>query len=171
MTALEALTGLKTFLQKEIACKIKLQKEESDPVELVHPYVSIITLPHKNFMPFNFQVPNILIGVENGEDDTDEHSLNIRISCATYGGNAEFQERNNIPDEKGYLDLLILLELIKSKLVNATIIEKSCVVEKPIRYGIYDEELTYPYWYGYLQFKVQIPISQAKFEETIRDLL
>lgn len=171
MTTIEALKSLKAFLEKEVAEGIELQKELSDPVEYVHPYVSIITLPHKNFMPVNFQVPHILIGLINGDDKTDEHALQIRIACATYGGDVAFQNENNIPDEKGYLDLLTLLERIKLKLINSTIIEGDCIVEKPITYGIYDEQLTYPYWYGYLQFTLQIPIVEAITNETIRDFL
>lgn len=165
MTAVEALQGLKDFLKKEVADNIELQKEHSDPVEYVHPYVSIISLPHKNFMPVNFQVPYILVGFTQGEDDTDDNAMNIRIACATYGGDVLFQEQNNLPDEKGYVDLLNLLERIKAKLVSETLIEGKCMVEKPITYGIYDEELTYPYWYGYLQFKIQIPATQSVFEE------
>lgn len=169
MTALDALKAIKSFIEKEIASEIELQKEQADPPEYVNPYVSIITLPHKNFMPVNFQVPHILIGVENGTDDTSEHVLRIRIACATYGGDVDFQEQNNIPDEKGYLDLLTLLERIKAKLISEAIIEGDCVVVKPITYGIYDEQLTYPYWYGYLQFAVQIQIVEAKLTEDIRE--
>ena len=169
MTALDALRSIKSFIEREVASGIELQKEHSDPPEYVNPYVSIITLPHKNFMPVNFQVPHILIGLENGTDDTEEHALRIRISCATYGGSVAFQEQNNIPDEKGYLDLLTLLERIKAKLINEAIIEGDCVVERPVTYGIYDEQLTYPYWYGYLQFTVQIPIVEAKLSEDIRE--
>lgn len=169
MTALEALRSLKTFIENEVASGIALQKELSNPPEYVNPYVSIITLPHKNFMPVNFQVPHILIGVENGTDDTDEHILRVRIACATYGGDVGFQEQNNIPDEKGYFDLLTLLERIKAKLINATIIEDDCVVERPVTYGIYDEQLTYPYWYGYLQFGVQIPIVETILTKETRE--
>lgn len=171
MTALDALKSLKKFLEKEVAPYIELQKELSDPIEYVNPYVSIITLPHKNFMPVNFQVPHILIGLVSGNEDTGEHGLQVRISCATYGGDVQFQEKNNIPDEKGYMDLLVLLERIKHKLIDKAIIEGDCVVDKPITYGIYDEQLTYPYWYGYLQFTVQIPIVEAKLSQTIRDFI
>lgn len=165
MTAVEALQGLKTFLEREVAQKIELQKEHSDPVEYVNPYVSIISLPHKNFMPVNFQVPYILVGFSDGNDDTEDNSMQIRIACATYGGDVLFQEQNNLPDEKGYMDLLVLLERIKSKLVSKTLIEGKCMIDKPIQYGVYDEELTYPYWYGYLQFKIQIPATQSVLEQ------
>lgn len=171
MTAVEALISLKSFLDREVAQGILLQKEGSDPIEYVHPYVSIIALPHKNFMPVNFQVPHILIGFVEGEDADDDNTLNIRISCATYGGDATFQEQNNIPDEKGYLDLLNLLERIKTKLINETIVEGDCIVEKPIKYGVYDEELTYPYWYGYMQFAAQLPIDETITNKTIREFL
>ena len=112
MTAVDALNALKKFLEEEVASKILLQKEgmiEGKP-EFVNPYVSIITLPHKNFMPVNFQVPNILIGLSGGTDDANEHPVSIRIQFATFGGNVMFKETANIPDSSGYIDLLNLSE-------------------------------------------------------------
>lgn len=164
MTALEALEGLKTFMEK-VAADIKLPKENTNPVEYVTPYVGLITLPHKNFMPVNFQVPYILIGLVNGNDNEHENVLSIRIACATYGGDIKFAETANIPDESGYVDLINLLERIKNKLVNEAVIEKAGALNKPIMYGIYDEQLTYPYWYGYLSFDLQIPVSQRQMIE------
>ena len=70
MTTVDALKGLKNFLEKEVASSIKLQKEDSVPPEYVNPYVAIIALPHKNFVPTNFQVPNICIGLNDKRSRT-----------------------------------------------------------------------------------------------------
>lgn len=167
MTAVESLKGLQAFIEKEVANNILLRKEglSTEKPEYVHPYVALISLPHKNFMPVNFQVPHILIGIATGNDDANEHTLNIRMQFATYGGNILFKETANIPDSSGYIDLLNLIERTKEKLVNAGVIKKSGYVDRPFNYGIYDEQLTYPYWYGYMTFDMQIAVPQRQMKE------
>lgn len=164
MTVVECLEDLKTFLEKKVAPTILLRKEGlTTEEEFVHPYVALLTLPHKNFMPVNFQVPHMIVGLSNGLDAS-EHSVNIRIQFATIGGNAVFKETANLPESDGYIDLLNLMERTKEKLVNAAVIG-SCVIEKSFDYGIYDEQVTYPYCYGYLNFTMQIPITNRKMKE------
>lgn len=167
MTAIKALEGLKGFLEKEVASSIRLRKEglSTEKPEYVNPYVALISLPHKNFMPVNFQVPYILLGFADGNESDDEHYLNIRIQFATFGGNILFKESANIPDSNGYIDLINLMERTKEKLIQAGVIKKSGAINKPILYGVYDEQLTYPYWYGYMTFKLQIPITQRQMIE------
>ena len=88
MTAVESLQALKKFVEEEVASGILLRKEapSTEEPEFVNPYVALISLPHKNFMPVNFQVPHILIGLVTGKDDTEEHPLSIRMQFATFGG-------------------------------------------------------------------------------------
>lgn len=167
MTAVECLQKLKTFVEREVAASILLRKEglATEKPEYVNPYVALISLPHKNFMPVNFQVPYILIGLANGSDAADEHSLNIRMQFATFGGSILFKETANIPDSSGYIDLLNLMERTKEKLVNAAVIEGGGVINKPVNYGIYDEQVTYPYWYGHMTFDLQIPVTERQMKE------
>lgn len=164
ITAVYALKGLKKFIEKKVASKMKLPKERANPVEYVNPYVSIITLPHKNFMPVNFQVPHILIGLTEGSETSTEGKLSIRIACATYTGDIQFEDEANIPDDTGYIDLLNMLERIKLELVHAGVVEGVCRVDTDMSYGIYDEQLTYPYWYGYLSFDIDIPAVERQFD-------
>lgn len=158
MTAVESLKALQNFIEYEVASTLFLQKEGEydESPEYVNPYVSLITLPHKNFRPVNFQVPHILIGLTSGTDGADEHPLSVQIQFATYGGDFQFQENANIPDSSGYIDLLNMIETTKSKLNQAAVINGCGVVNKPFIYGVYTEEITYPYWYGYLTFELQI---------------
>lgn len=167
MTAVESLKGLKRFIEENVANTIKLRMEAASTgePEYVHPHVGLISLPHKNFMPVNFQVPYILIGLAQDTDADDEHALSIRMQFATYGGNYLFKETANIPDESGYIDLLNLIERTKEKLINAGVIADSGAINKPITSGIYDEQLTYPYWYGYMTFTLQIPIVNRQMKE------
>lgn len=166
LSIVNCLEDLKKFIEEEIASGIMLLKENSED-EYVNPYVGLITLPHKNFMPVNFQVPHILIGLEVGNNDiSNEHTINIRIQCAVYGGDIQFGEDANLPDETGYINLLNLEELIMHKLTQEAVIG-NCVIDTKFNYGIYDEELTYPYWYGYVKFSINIPNMNRQFEEFI----
>lgn len=167
MTALDCLKKLQAFIETEVASTVLLRKEGSslEKPEFVNPYVALMTLPHRNFMPVNFQVPNILIGIVQGTDAAEENALTIRMQFATFSGDIRFEETANIPDSGGYVDLLNLIERTKEKLVNAAVINGGGVVEKPFTFGIYDEQVTYPYQYGYMTFKLQIPISTRQMNE------
>lgn len=163
MTVVDALKDLKQLMTEEVANEIKLQKEVTeitDNPEYVNPYVGLITLPHRNFIPVDFQAPNILIGFSVGNEKDTDHTIMIRIVCTVFGGNVEFGTEN-LPDETGYFDLLNLIEKIKSKLIEKSVIDEG-VVNKDFLYGIYDEQLTYPYWYGYIQFPMQLPIDHSQ---------
>lgn len=159
------LESLREFLEKEVAPEISLLKEKSEMKEYVNPYVGLVTLPHKNFMPVNFQVPHILIGLVSGSNDaSNDNKVDIRIQCATYGGDIQFEEDANLPDETGYVDLLNLEELVMHKLIQKAVIG-NCVVDTNFSFGIYDEEFTYPYWYGYIQFTLNIPTMNRQMLE------
>lgn len=167
MTAVNALNDLKKFIEDKVAKSFLLRKEglTTEKPEYVHPYVALISLPHKNFMPVNFQVPYILVGLALDTEGANDHSLSVRIQFATYGGNIMFKETANIPDSSGYLDLLNLMERTKEKLINAAVINGAGVVDRPITSGIYDEQVTYPYWYGYMTFDLDLPITTRKMKE------
>ena len=169
MTAVKALKELKKFTEKEVASKIRLQKEAptTKEPEYVNPVVALMTLPHKNFMPTNFQVPHILIGLSSGNDATDEHTISIQMQFATFGGDMQFEEDANIPDSSGYIDLLNLMELTKEKLVKSSVINGCGVIDKPILYGVYNEQITYPYWYGYMTFDLQIQITNPQLKNIL----
>ncbi len=158
MVALDFLEGLKAFLKTEVASKIQFQKEESEPLEYVNPYVEICYLPHKNFMPLDFQVPLLLVTIDEGSDGANEHELNVRLILATYGGGV--YEDTKIPDAKGYIDLINFIEFTRQALINHSVINGLGTIQRPINYGMYDTELIYPYWYGYITFTASIPATE-----------
>lgn len=163
MTALECLKALKEFIKKNVADEMMLLKENTED-EYVHPNVSLMTLPHKNFVPVDFTVPYILIGLDVGVDDGDENQINIRVLCATYSSGF-YDGETKLPDETGYIDLLNLLEKTKLELVENAVIDGMGSLSKPVNYGIYSEQITYPYSYGYLNFPVQLPINEYPMKE------
>lgn len=170
MTARDTLDALQAYLKEKVADQILLQREleqgeESAPRKkdsYVHPTVPIIRLPHQNFNPEGFQVPFLAVCFDSDDDGEDEHTMDIRLVAGVYGGgNYEGDiDPDGIPDNKGYLDLINLMEKAKLELLSAGIIGGACRVYKPVSMKIYDtEEDTWPYWYGNITFAVSLPIT------------
>lgn len=168
MTILDTLKSLKIFVETTIKEQnFKFQKENTQD-ELVTPYVEICYFPHKNFIPFGFESPAILISFDNDNDGANEHSVDIRLICSTYGGG--YYENTAIPDNKGYIDLINLMERLKISIINKWTFG-SATLEKPVQIGIYDTELSWPYWYGYISFTLQIPATEYVINKQMEDFL
>lgn len=168
MTVLDTLKSLKTFLEETIKEQnLKFQKEDTED-ELVAPYVEICYFPHKNFTPFGFSSPAVLISFDGDSDEAKENALDIRLIFSTYGGG--YYQNTTIPDSKGYIDLINLMELLKIAIVNQWTFGGG-TLEKPINMGMYDTELAWPYWYGYISFTVQIPATEYVINKEMEDFL
>lgn len=158
MTVLDALKDLKACLEKVLSeGDMLFQQEETDPPQYVKPYVQICYYPHKNFTPGGFQAPGVLISLDEAEDGPQENTVAIRLLCTTYGGG--YYEGTGIPDNKGYIDLINLMERLKVALITQWTLGRSAL-NKPVQMGMYDAELAWPYWYGYLSFDLQIPVTE-----------
>ena len=165
MTALDFLKELKNYIESNICAKLKLQSENSE--EYVNPNIYIMHLPNANFNPKDFTVPFIAVELDNAEDTDDENLLDIRITIATYGGGYYLdlaENKTDIPDGNGYIDLLNAIELTKQAILRNPTVNGSGLINKPISYGTYDVDAPFPYWYGYLKFKANIPISNYILE-------
>ncbi len=146
---------------KDIVKDIKLQKEMTDgdygnePI-YVSPYVEICHTPHKNFLPIGFQVPYIMVCFDDSEDNGQDNHYSIRLNFGVYGGGFYFDADGNetrIPDAKGYIDLLDLMERVKGEILKRGLVGGTSII-LPYTMGVYEENNTWPYWYGYSQFKV-----------------
>lgn len=158
MTTQDALDDLQEFLERAVEeLDLRCQKEETDPPEYVAPCVIQCYLPHKNFSPWDFQVPGIFIALDTQEDTGTENVIDVRLVCMTYGGGV--YPGTKIPDASGYKDLLSLMERIKTALISQQAIGRGSL-RKPVTMGMYDTELSWPYWYGYLRFSLDIPVTE-----------
>jgi hypothetical protein len=160
MTDNTILEKLQKFLAENIAPKIKLQKPNDDNVNdyiLIHPAVHIGWIPPKlpEVLPAEYtpDIPCLIVGIDDGEDDGQSASLNIRISFATYSQGIYKEQGKCIPSFEGYKDLLNLITLTRIELTKAAVIEEVTSVERPFKWGIYQDQ-PYPYWYGWLTFSV-----------------
>lgn len=171
MTPLDALKDLKKYIEESLTnANYTLQKEES--TDLVVPYVEICYLPHKNFTPTGFQTPGVIICFDETRDTGKERTMGVRILCSTYGGG--FYDGTTIPDAKGYEDLLNLMEWLQTALVTKWTIGRASLI-RPIESGMYDTELSWPYWYGYVAFDVSLTVLEYplsdEISEEIKDFL
>ena len=158
MTVQDALDDLQKFLEQTVLdLNMKYQQEETRPPLYVTPYVAQCYLPHKNFSPVDFQSPGILIALDTAEDTGQENPLDVRLVCTTYGGG--MYQDTQIPDASGYKDLLSMMERLKTALITRQAIGRGGL-RKPVEMGMYDSELSWPYWYGYLRLSLDIPVTE-----------
>jgi hypothetical protein len=177
MTPMGALEALKAFTEANIAPKLLLMKEpqnsadimdmQEQETEYVHPYVEIGDVPHKNFLPVDFQCPMILWTFDETEDSggyIEGRTISVRAYVGTYGGEmyrTENGEITKLPDNKAFVDLMNTLELMYQQISADLTIGGKLMIHKPITYGKYDGAF-YPYAYGYFQAQAELPIFEAK---------
>lgn len=181
MTPKEALERVTDFTKEYIAPLLLMRKEPTTrnnditkmPVdesgnlpEYIHPTVTYGTMPHKNFVPYDFCVPLILwtfdeVGDEG--DSTDQRTVNFRACVAAYSSDTYADENTKLPDNKAFIDLVNALEKIYQELSRRHIIN-GVGREKPVAYGIYDG-LFYPYAYGWVTFTAELP--RMEYEDDI----
>ena len=130
------------------------------------PYVEICYLPHKNFTPVGFQTPSVLVCFDGSRDTGRDRMMDVRILCSTYGGG--FYDSTTIPDAKGYEDLLSLMEWLQTILVTRWTIGRASL-NRPIESGMYDTELSWPYWYGYISFDVPLTVIEYPISDGITE--
>lgn len=181
MTPFEALKRLTDFTKEHIAPLLLMRKEpptrnnditqmpknrDGDIPEYAHPTVTYGTMPHKNFVPYDFAVPLIMWTFDEMNDDGDKADLrtvSFRAYVAAYSSEIYEDEKSKLPDNKAFLDLINALEKIYQELNRRHIIN-GIGREKQISYGIYDG-LFYPYAYGWVTFTAELP--RMEYEDDI----
>lgn len=161
MNDLEVLKALSGFLKEKVASKIKLEKVPDDnqvegDYELVNPAVYQGWLPPKNFLEsYGYDIPGMIVMIDDGTDDNESADLNIRIKVVTYDPGTTKEDGTLTPDAKGYKDLLNLIFKIRLALSENVVINDTITVNKPIKWNM-DEEQNYPYWSANVSFPVSI---------------
>lgn len=166
MTGNTILEALQKFLQENVSVKIKLQKPIKSDVttyELINPSVHIGWIPPKLPEGMNPEdevpdIPCIIVGMDDGNDDGQDAELNIRISFVAYHP-GEYENSKFTPSFKGYQDIINLMELTREELAKSGVIEGVTTVQRPFKWGMYQDQ-PYPYWYGWLTFPVSCAVAQ-----------
>lgn len=171
MTVLDFLKELKSYIESSVCANLKFQAENS--MEYVNPKCYIAQVPNPNFTEDGFAIPCVTVGIETGDDDATEHTAKIRLMFATYGGGYyldDMENKTDIPDNNGYIDLLNFIELTKQELLKNATINGAGTIKKPFNYGVL-EDMPFPYWYGYLRFDADIPTSDFMTDEQREEFL
>lgn len=165
MTDIRILEAIKKFLLENVAAKIKLERPPAEgdmgsQYELVPPAVYVGWVPPKNYLDeYGYDVPALVVMEDGGQDENGEASLNIRIGIATYDPGQTNPDGSTTLNVKGYRDLLNLITLIRLELSKVATIEGVTSAEKPVKWGLYEEQ-KYPYWHGWLTFQAAaVPIE------------
>ncbi len=161
MTENIILEVLKDFLAENVASKIKLQRPTEDKsYELINPSVHVGWIPPK--LPENMKpeellqevpaTPCIVIGMDDGEDDGNGASMNVRLTFVTYS-RGTIKEGKFTPNFEGYKDVINLRTRAREELAKAAVIGGKTTVQQPFTWGMYEEQ-PYPHWMGWLRFRV-----------------
>ena len=161
ITEIEVLNSLAKFLKEEIASEFLLKKMPKnnrtyDKYQLVNPAVYVGWIPPKGFKnDYGFTIPCLVVMTDNGQDDYNSASITARIKIVTYDAGLVTDDNLLTPGLEGYKDLLNIVDKIRLKLANNTIINEKVNHGKPVEWSI-DEEQSYPIWSGEVSFPVDI---------------
>ena len=164
MSDIIALESIQKFLIEQVASKVKLKKANGVNIleyKLVNPQVYIGYVPQSGYLPkeINLELPCIIVAQDRGKDDGSDSFSKIRLSFFVYNPGLQDENKNLTKDFDGYLDLVNLMELTRQELFKHRIINCKTTVNYPIRWGIYREQ-AYPYWSGWITFRVQPQSAQ-----------
>lgn len=163
MTTVTILERIMTFLEQNVCKNIKLQKPSDNNIDdytLVNPAVHIGWIPPKGFLPqeLEYAIPCLVVGLDEGTDDGQDCSIPIRISAVVYSPGLHVAKEDGsmdfTPDFQGYIDLLNLMDRTIAEIAKHQILN-GVAIEYPIKWGMYQEEQPYPYWYGWITFSAK----------------
>lgn len=160
MSEILSLESLKSFLQEKVTSQIKLKKPNDKNVmdyKLVNPQVHIGWIPPNGYLPkeIGSAIPCILVGHDDGEDNGEDASLSIRLSFAIWNPGHKDNSGNLSPDFEGYRDLINFIERTKMEILKYKIINRNVEIMHPLKWGMYEEN-PYPYWYGWMSFRITL---------------
>ncbi len=160
MATVSVLNAIKDFIADKVSPGIRLQMSNDnnvDEYQLLNPNVFVGWIPPKGYLPEGMEsaIPCLIVGLDSGAEDTEDGQYDIRIPVAVYSpglhASDESGEVDYTPDLQGYIDLLNIIDRTVAALSKNLIITDAGTIQKPIKWGMYDEQ-PYPYWYGWITF-------------------
>lgn len=159
MNDVEVLNAIVEFLKSNVAEHLKLKKPpENNQVEgqyeLVNPAIYKGWVPPKNYLEeYGYDVPSIIVMLDDGLDDSQSAEISIRLKIITYDPGETKEDGTVTPNVSGYVDLLNVITRIRIELSQNPIILEKVNINKPIKWSM-DKEQSYPYWSADLSFNV-----------------
>lgn len=167
MTPLQALEAVKAEIETCIDKYLGQKEDTAESPEYVKPKVFICNIPHKNRNDEEddgelYEVPHVLVLFDTTTDSGEDNTMILRVNVGVYGGGN--YKNVSVPDEKGYIDLLTLLQKIKQHLLAKAVLGH-LTLRYPCVTGFYKEEETWPYYYGYLTIEADILSDSYVFND------
>lgn len=176
MSTVKVLSEIKDFLKEKVTPNIKLRLPDDNDTTLytlVEPNTFVGWVPPKGYLPegMEYNIPCIVVGLDDAEDNNEKSSYGIRLTFAVYSqmfsrNKFDTNADNVYTNFDGYAELLNFIDLAKSKLRKDTIINKYIKIDSSIKWGMYAEQ-PLPYWYGYMTFEVANNAYPAENLESI----
>lgn len=161
MNDIDVLNALVEFFKSNVAVHFKLKKPPEDynvdgEYELVNPAVYKGWVPPKNYLEeYGYDVPAIIVMLDEGIDDNKSADISIRVKIITYDPGETKEDGTTTPNVYGYVDLLNVITKIRIELSQNSVILEKVNISKPIKWSM-DKEQSYPYWSADLSFDVSI---------------
>lgn len=161
MNDIEILNAIVKFFKDNVSKDLKLKKPPENhkiegEYELVNPAVYKGWIPPKNYLDeYGYDVPSIIVMIDDGSDDNESADLSIRIKIIAYDPGETKEDGTVAPNVLGYIDLLNIITKIRIELSQNPIILEKVNINKPIKWSM-DKEQSYPYWSADLSFNVSI---------------
>ena len=133
--------------------------------ELTSPAVYVGWYPNEGLEEYQGLAPSITVMMDNGDDidGEDISNIKIRLGIMIYDPGTTTEEEVKL-NAKGYKDLLNLIFLIKKDIKS----ELSLNISK-IKWEL-PQEQKFPYWFGFINFELQIKNITKKSKEVLENL-
>lgn len=135
-------------------------EEILDKYELVTPAVHIGWIPAGSVLPTTdrIPIPCLVVGCDESDLDSESLDLHLQITAAVYDPGHQTIEGDSqqlLSDFSldGYTTLLNLLDLVRAKIVREGVVAQKFELVAGVKMQTYEEQ-PFPYWYGFLRFKV-----------------
>lgn len=164
MSTMAVLEAVQAFLREKVTPTIKLQKPNDHNVReysLVNPEVHVGWIPPKGYLPEGMEsaIPCLIVGMDDASKDSSDKDFNLRISAAVYSPGLHEPDSNGgvkyTPDFQGYRDLINLIDRSLIIFEENPVISGKGTIKEPIKWGVYQQEQPYPYWYGWITLTVE----------------
>lgn len=158
-----SLFAIRDYYVAEVLAETELQcpaeDERLDDYRLAQPAAHVGWIPPGGVLTLSgkIAVPCIVVGLDKRTSSDEDSELNLRITAAIYDpGQRTYTEKGALqlePNFEGYVTLLNLLDRLESATLKNRAIAGRYTLSSDVETVMYEEQ-PFPYWYGFLRFKV-----------------
>lgn len=142
-------------LQQRVAARVKnIFMHYTPPPGMDPVQVFVQNIPPKKTADDASQVPACIIKLGDGQDDGTISTQDVTIIVGVKDNNEDFS---------GYQTICSMIEKIRLNVSEKPIVGGMYEIVKPIKWKIEGEEETYPFYWGAIILKFELPIIQRGY--------